>query len=117
MTRSPEPVIRWAAPFVCLTEVIMQSNAVWGLLLLSYGLAGCTPALPPSAFADNGPEMRPEAFFAGTTASSGVIEDRAGAPTGRFHVEGTGAALPDGDFRLVQRITFDHDTPRTRTWV
>jgi hypothetical protein len=95
----------------------MQSNAVCGLVLLVFGLGGCAPALPPSAFAGGGPELRPEVFFAGTTTSSGVLENRSGAPTRRFRVEGSGVALADGSFRLEQRVTFGDDAPRTRSWV
>ena len=61
--------------------------------------------------------MRPEIFFAGETSASGVVENRAGAPTRRFHVKGSGVALPDGSFRLEQRVTIDQDAPQMRTWV
>ena len=61
--------------------------------------------------------MRPEIFFAGATSSSGVVENRSGAPTRRFHVEGFGLMLPDGSFRLDQRVTFDRGAPKTRSWV
>jgi len=87
------------------------------LACLIASLGGCTSALPPSAFDGGHPEMRPEAFFAGATSSSGVIEDRAGAPTQRFHVRGAGQLLADGSFRLEQTIGFDRDPPQTRTWI
>jgi hypothetical protein len=74
-------------------------------------------ALPPSAFAGQSPEMRPEMFFEGKTNSSGVLEDRSGAPTRMLHVEGLGEIRPDGDFRLVQRVRFDDDPAETRTWL
>lgn len=61
--------------------------------------------------------MRPESFFAGQTNSSGVVEDRAGAPTQRLRVAGTGLALPDGSFHLVQSVIVDQDAPQSRTWV
>jgi hypothetical protein len=85
--------------------------------LLAVTLGGCRDTLPPSAFADGTPEMRPEIFFAGATSSSGVQETPSGAPTRRLHVTGAGDILPDGSLRLVQHITFDHDEPTTRTWV
>lgn len=72
--------------------------------------------LPPAAFESGGPAMRPELFFAGSTTSSGVLEDASGAPTRRLHVRGTGAAQPDGSFRLDQSITFDTDPPTQRSW-
>ena len=86
-------------------------------LLVAELLAGCAKVLPPAAFADATPELRPERFFQGATRSTGVLENRAGAPTQRFHVEGTGIALPDGSFQLDQTITFGHDKPVTRRWV
>ncbi len=61
--------------------------------------------------------MRPEVFFAGKTTSSGVMENRSGAPTRRFKVEGHGLTLPDGTFRLEQTVSFDQDAPQKRTWV
>ena len=89
--------------------------------LLSIGtalaLGGCTAALSPAAFEATAPEMRPEVFFAGSTSSSGVLENRSGAPTRQFHVTGRGQSLPDGTFQLTQIVSFDHDAPRTRTWL
>ena len=87
---------------------------VAGLLV---GLAGCATELLPSAFEGGRPEMRPETFFAGATSSSGVMESRAGAPTRRLHVKGSGQILPDGTFRLDQTVTFDQDAPELRTWM
>ena len=79
-------------------------------------LAGCS-SLAPESFVSGTPEMRPETFFAGTTRSSGVLEDRGGAPTRRLHVAGTGRPLANGDLELVQDVTFDQDAPTRRTWV
>ena len=93
------------------------SNSVCAALLMAASLAGCSPALPPSAFKGGTPKMLPEVFFAGTTSSTGVLENRDGAPTQRFHVTGHGQMLPDGSFRLDQRITFGHGKPKTRTWI
>ena len=87
------------------------------LLLAAASLARCAGALPPSAFAGGSPQMRPEVFFAGTTRSSGVLENRAGAPTQRLRVQGQGQTLPDGSFQLVQSVTLDRNAPKTRTWV
>jgi hypothetical protein len=74
-------------------------------------------ALPPTAFEGTTPDMRPEAFFAGATHSTGVLENRDGAPTHRFQVVGTGAALADGSLRLDQTISFDGRPPQTRSWL
>jgi hypothetical protein len=86
------------------------------LVLLTLGLSGCMRALPPTAFQDSTPEMRPERFFDGTTRSTGVVENRAGAPTRRFAVTGSGQMLPDGSFRLEQSILFEGGKRQTRTW-
>ena len=95
----------------------MISKSICAFVLVAGGLGGCASELPPSAFEGGAPEMRPEIFFAGTTNSSGVLESRSGAPTRRLHVKGFGLALPDGRFRLDQRVTFDQDAPEMRTWV
>jgi hypothetical protein len=98
-------------------KVAMTLKSIAALVLLAAGLGGCAKVLPPSAFEGGTPAMRPEIFFAGRTRSTGVLENRSGAPTRRFHVEGSGQALPDGSFQLVQRITFGHDAPTSRTWI
>jgi Protein of unknown function (DUF3833) len=97
--------------------MIMRPRSIPTLLSLAIVLGGCAPVLAPSAFEGATPEMRPENFFAGTTTSSGVLENRAGAPTRRLHVESAGRMLPDGNFRLDQTITFEQDPPVTRTWM
>jgi Protein of unknown function (DUF3833) len=96
-----------------------MSKPLCALLLLATGLGGfgCAPALPPSAFEGGVPKMRPEIFFAGITQSSGVLENRSGAPTHLFHVEGSGVMLLDGSFRLDQTVIFDGEAPERRTWV
>ncbi len=86
-------------------------------LALPLALAGCLAPLPPSAFASDTPEMRPDRFFLGATTSSGVLETSGGAPSQRFHVDGMGTALPDGSLQLDQTITFEHQPPTTRRWV
>jgi len=87
------------------------------LALAAAALGGCADALPPSAFAGGSPPMRPEMFFAGTTRSTGVLENRSGAPTQLLHVQGEGHILPDGSFQLTQSVTLEPDAPKTRTWV
>ena len=93
------------------------SKSISAFVLLAASLGGCAPALAPSAFDGGASQLRPELFFAGTTSSSGVLEDRSGAPTRRLQVKGSGLAQPDGSFRLEQSVTFDQDAPQTRTWV
>ncbi len=79
-------------------------------------LSGCGGGLPPAAFEGGTPELRPEIFFAGATNSTGIVENRSGAPTTRFQVHGEGHGMPDGRFVLVQRIAFEGQPPRERTW-
>lgn len=86
-------------------------------ILLVFGLAGCASVLEPSSFAGRSPEMRPEAFFAGATSSSGVLENRAGAPTRHLRVQGKGVVMPDGSLRLEQSLAFDNEAAQTRTWI
>ncbi len=87
------------------------------LAIVALALYGCATALQPIAFDGQTPEMRPERFFAGETRSTGVLEDRSGAPTQRFTVKGTGTGLPDGSFRLDQTVTFERSASETRSWV
>ena len=94
-----------------------RSAQATGAILILATLGSCGRGLAPAAFADGTPELQPERFFAGATRSTGVLENRAGAPMQRFHVEGTGTMLPNGDFQLDQRISFEHEPPRTRRWV
>ncbi|MEP6778624.1 MAG: DUF3833 family protein [Gemmatimonadaceae bacterium] len=86
-------------------------------LFVVCSVSGCAATLKPAAFQGDVPEMRPELFFAGLTTSSGLQENRSGAPTRRFYVKGVGEALPNGEFRLKQTITFEQDAPTTRTFV
>jgi hypothetical protein len=73
--------------------------------------------LAPSSFKGDQPEFLPMRVFAGATSSTGVLENGAGAPTRRFHVEGKGEMLPGGDFRLDQSVTFVGHPTKTRTWI
>lgn len=86
-------------------------------ILLVLLLAGCASALEPVSFAGGTPEMRPEAFFVGTTTSSGVLQNHSGAPTRHLRVRGRGEVLPDGSLRLEQSVEFDQEAPRTRIWI
>ena len=85
-------------------------------LVLAICVAGCAEALPLATFDAEQPEMRPEAFFAGTTRSTGVLEDRGGAPTARFGVVGAGRAMPNGSFAPDQSVAFEGRPVQTRTW-
>ena len=61
--------------------------------------------------------MRPEAFFAGVTRSTGVIEAASGAPSERLQVQGRGQLLADGRFELVQTVARGGGAETTRVWV
>ena len=80
-------------------------------------LAGCQAPMAPEGFDRTGPLMRPEAFFAGPTSSTGVLENGAGAPTQSLRVTGVGTPLPDGGLKLVQTIHLGDAPARERTWV
>ncbi len=95
----------------------MISRSICTILFVAAGIGGCAQALRPPDFEAGAPEIRPEIFFTGKTNSRGVLANRSGAPMRRFHVEGSGLALPDGSFRLDQSVTFDQDAPQMRTWV
>ena len=96
---------------------MMITRPIGAILLLACWLGGCDRVLQPASFEGSTPEMRPEIFFAGPTQSSGVVQNRAGAPTQHLRVAGSGLALPDGSFRLVQSVTVGKNAPDTRTWV
>ncbi len=80
-------------------------------------VAGCTSELESAAFSDGQPELQPETFFAGSTTSTGVLENKRGAPIHRFTVRGIGMMLPDGDLRLDQVIDMEQMPRETRTWI
>ncbi len=80
---------------------------------LALSAAGCSSALPPAAFAGTTPAFDPVTFWAGRTASWGVIEDRDGAPTAIITT--TTAATPEGPdgLHMVQHVVHDgQDTAR-----
>ena len=85
-------------------------------VLIGLGLSGCLSVRPVADFAAEAPEMRPEAFFAGSAHSWGVLEARSGAPSKVFRVASRGKALRDGGFRLDQTIDFEGEPSRERSW-
>lgn len=91
--------------------------AVAASLGCALSLTGCAGILPPSAFVGQGPAMRPEQFFAGTTTSWGVLETRGGAPSRTLRVEGHGVMQPDGVFRLDQTVRMDDGKVQQREWL
>ena len=83
-----------------------------GVLLL---LAGCSPAVPLTRFANTAPAFDPLTFFTGHTTSWGVIENRDGGPSDIVTTDCVGSAEgPDG-LRMVQHVTNAEGTTQ-REW-
>jgi Protein of unknown function (DUF3833) len=80
-------------------------------------LSACVKPLPESGWAADAPIMRPEQFFAGVSRGNGVIQTPGGTPARRIMVESNGATLPDGSFRLDQKITDDRGKVSNRFWI
>ena len=76
-------------------------------------LAGCSPSLPPEAFAATAPAFDPVRFWTGRTTSWGVIENRDGAPTAIITTTTDGTAEGAGGLHMVQHVRHDgRDTAR-----
>ena len=80
--------------------------------ILAAALVGCLPG--PALLAD-GPDFRPETFFAGRPTGDVRLTIRMRAPQ-RLRVESVGAAQADGAFRLDQTITYPDGHSDRRTW-
>ena len=85
------------------------------IVLATLSLSACS-TLPPTAFIGQGPEMRPERFFLGTTTSWGVLETRGGAPSRTIRGEGHGRIEPDGVLVLDQTVRYADRKPDQRQW-
>ena len=77
-------------------------------------LAGCA-SMKPSDFANDWPALDPMTFFSGHTRSTGVLENRAGAPLERVVTE-THGRWADGALRLDQKLIIGTGKPRYRFW-
>jgi len=84
--------------------------------LLLAGLAACSSRLPIDKFADDKLRFDPIAFFTGHVASWGVMEDRAGAPTGRVRTDCVGEAEGTDGLHMTQRLTFEDGSVKQRDW-
>ena len=87
------------------------AGCLWGAVLAG----GCAAPLGPGAFASTTPAFDPVTFWAGQTASWGVIENRDGAPTAIITT--TTDSVPEGPdgLHMVQQVVHDgQDT--TRDW-
>jgi hypothetical protein len=80
-------------------------------------LCGCVKPLPVLQWSADAPIMRPEEFFAGVSRGNGVIQTPGGTPSRRIMVESNGGTLPDGSFRLDQKITDDRGKVSNRFWI
>lgn len=85
-------------------------------VVAALALAGCAAPLAPQAFTGTGPTFRPDRWFEGPVASSGLIENAGGAPTGRFATTSTGRRQPDGTFVLDQQLHYDDGRVENRVW-
>ena len=83
----------------------------FGLCLM---LTSCS-SLKPSDFADGRPLFDPAQFFTGRTESSGVLENRAGAPTQRVTTETFGRWVGDV-LELEQDLVFSGGKRQHRSW-
>ena len=77
-------------------------------------LASCT-SMKPSDFAAGRPLFDPAEFFTGHTKSSGVLENRAGAPKQRVRTETFGKWAGDS-LELEQDLVFGDGQRQHRSW-
>ena len=91
-----------------------MKSAHFFALCLSAALTGCA-SLKPSDFATSAPIFDPVKFFTGHTKSSGVLENRAGAPTQRV-TTATSGHVRAGTLHLEQDLTFSDGKKQHRTW-
>lgn len=77
-------------------------------------LTGCS-SLAPRDFAGTEPTFDPMAFFTGATKSSGVLENRGGAPMERVETE-THGHLESGILQLEQELLFRDGKHQHRSW-
>lgn len=77
-------------------------------------LPSCT-SMKTSDFAKGRPLFDPAQFFTGHTKSSGLTENRAGAPTGRVTTE-TFGKWKEGSLELEQELAFSDGQRQHRSW-
>ncbi len=69
----------------------------------------------PADFDGQKPAFEPEKFFTGRTESTGVMENRSGAPVKRVATQ-TEGVWKDGILHLEQDLVFGDDPPTHRSW-
>ncbi len=77
-------------------------------------LSGCA-SLPPSDFSGGRPLFDPVKFFTGRTVSTGVLENRGGAPMQRVSTK-TSGRWAGGSLLLDQALSFSDGREQHRTW-
>lgn len=93
----------------------MRTSHVLSLLLvLTFGLAGCSP-VTVQEYADNRPLMVPEEFFQGRLTAHGVIKDRGGKVIRYFNAD-IKAYWENGIGTLEEDFIFDDGEPERRVW-
>jgi hypothetical protein len=78
-------------------------------------LAGCSHPKHVSDFKNTTPPFDPLTFWTGRTTSWGVVENRAGAPTGTIQTDCLGTP-EQGGLHLTQTLTESDGTTRHRDW-
>ncbi|MFO7552411.1 MAG: DUF3833 domain-containing protein [Haliea sp.] len=84
------------------------------LLVLTFGLAGCSP-VTVQEYADNRPRLVPEEFFQGQLSAHGVIKNRGGKVIRYFNAD-IKAWWEDGIGTLEEDFVFDDGEPERRVW-
>ena len=88
----------------------------WPLILIpSVCLLASCIALRPADFAGDSPVFDPLDFFSGRSESSGVMENRSGAPVKRVKTRTVGF-WQDGVLRLEQELNIDGEPSSHRVW-
>jgi hypothetical protein len=73
-------------------------------LCLAFLLLGCTPPLPPTAFANTAPGFDPVIFWTGHTSSWGVIENPDGDPTSIISTTTDGTPEGADGLHMIQHV-------------
>jgi hypothetical protein len=92
----------------------MRPFTFLAIVLAMLLIQGCA-ALKPSDFRTGGPVFDPAKFFTGNTTSSGVIENRGGAPMQRVTTKTAGHWQGD-TLQLEQDLLVGDNKPQHRSW-
>ncbi len=79
-------------------------------------IAACNRKTDASKSIGTGPAFDPIAFFDGRTHSTGVIEDRSGAPAERIVTDSHGDKDGADRLHMVQHLLFQDGTTQVRDW-